>query len=125
MVPRNVNEGIIDFKVTNDIVENILEPNAILGKDFQARTIVTTDGLVVTGFILKETDSAIIMQTANATQIIARYDIEKIGISTSSFIHEDILKPLNDRERIELMKYLMSLKSAKSSIILDSQNLFR
>jgi len=97
-------------KGINYIVENILDPNAVVGKDFQARTIVTNDGLVITGVILKETDSALTVRTANETQTVAKADIEEMVVSPKSFMPEDILKPLNDRERIELLKYLMSLK---------------
>jgi putative membrane-bound dehydrogenase-like protein len=92
------------------IVENILDPNAVVGKDFQARTIVTKDGLVITGVILKETDSALTVRTANETETVAKSDIDEMVVSNKSFMPEDILKPLKDRERIELLKYLMSLK---------------
>ena len=36
-------------------------------------------------------------------------DIEAIKISESSFMPTGLLKDLNDRERIELFKYLMGL----------------
>jgi putative membrane-bound dehydrogenase-like protein len=91
------------------VVENIIDPNAVIGRDFQARLIVTTDGRVISGLIETETDSAITLRTANDRVTVPRSQIEEIGISENSFMPVELLKPLNDRERIELLKYLMSL----------------
>ena len=90
------------------IVENILDPNAVVGKDFQARQILTIDGLIVTGVIIQETESAVTIRTANATQTIARDDIEEIAISKNSFMPQGLLSTLNDQQQLELLKYLMS-----------------
>ncbi len=92
------------------IVENIIDPNAVIGKDFQARQVLTLDGLVVTGVVLKETDSAVTIRTATSTQTIAREDVDEIVVSDNSFMPEGLLVQLSDRERIELLMYLMSLK---------------
>ncbi len=90
------------------IVENILDPNAVIGKDFQARQILTVDGLVVTGVIIRETDSAVTVRTANSTQTIARDEIEELAVSKNSFMPQGLLDTLNEQQRIELLKYLMS-----------------
>ena len=82
----------------------------VIGEDFLARQILTVDGLVITGVVLKETDSALTVRTATATQTIAKDDVEKMVVSKNSFMPEGLLKPLTDRERIELLMYLMSLK---------------
>ncbi|MEM9588495.1 MAG: PVC-type heme-binding CxxCH protein, partial [Planctomycetota bacterium] len=91
------------------IVENILDPNAVIGKDFQARKVLTTDGLVITGVVLKENDSVLTVRTANSTLTIPQDDIEEVIVSSKSFMPEGLLDTLGDRERIELLKYLMSL----------------
>jgi putative membrane-bound dehydrogenase-like protein len=92
------------------IVENILDPNAVVGKDFQARNILTADGLVITGVIIDESDSAVTVRTATDTKVIANGDIDEIIVSSNSFMPEGLLKQLTERERIELLMYLMSLK---------------
>ena len=91
------------------IVENIMDPNAVVGKDFQARNVVTADGLVITGVVIKETRSAITVRTATTTKVIARDEIEEIVATTNSFMPEGLLQELSDRERIELLMYIMSL----------------
>jgi putative membrane-bound dehydrogenase-like protein len=91
------------------IVENVLDPNAVIGRDFQARIIVTQDGRAINGLVESETDSAITIRTATNSVTVARDDIDEIAISPNSFMPEGLLKTLNDREQIELFKYLMSL----------------
>jgi putative heme-binding domain-containing protein len=91
------------------IVENIIDPNAVIGEDFLARQILTVDGTVVTGVVLKESETALTVRTATSTQIIAKDDVDQIVISKNSFMPEGILKPLSDRERIELLMYVMSM----------------
>lgn len=92
------------------IVENIVDPNAVIGKDFQARSILTVDGLVVTGVILRESESAITIRTANSSETIAKDDIEQIIVSQNSFMPEGLLNSINERQKIELFLYLMSLR---------------
>lgn len=92
------------------IVENIIDPNAVIGKDFLAQQILTIDGLVITGVVMKETDSALTIRTATSTQTVAKEDIEEMVVSTNSFMPEGLLKQLSDRERIELLMYMMSLQ---------------
>ena len=92
------------------IVENVVDPNAVIGKDFLARNVLTSNGLTVTGVVTDESDTAITVRTATGKEVIARNDIEDINVSTSSFMPEGLLSQLNDREQVELLLYLMSLK---------------
>ncbi|MCC9603588.1 DUF1080 domain-containing protein [Stieleria sp. JC731] len=90
-------------------IENVIDPNAVIGNDFQARVILTTDGQVVTGLIQSETETAIVVKTATKTVTINQDDVEEIKISENSFMPSGLLNTLDDRERIELFKYILSL----------------
>jgi putative heme-binding domain-containing protein len=89
------------------LVENVLDPNAVIGRDYQARIIQTASGRVLTGLVEKETETSITIRTLNESVTIAKDDIEESRVSENSFMPEGLLKPLNDREKIELLKYLM------------------
>ncbi len=91
------------------LAENVLDPNAVIGRDFQARNVLTAPGLVITGLVENETDSAITIRTATNSVTIAKEEIEEIRVSENSFMPEGLLAPLNHREKLELLKYLMSL----------------
>jgi putative heme-binding domain-containing protein len=90
------------------IVENVVDPNAVIGRDYQARLVLTISGRVISGLVEKETESAITIRTATDSVVIAAAEIDEIQISKNSFMPEGLLKDLNDRQRIELLKYLMS-----------------
>lgn len=89
------------------LVENVLDPNAVIGRDYQARIIQTSSGRVLTGLVEKESESAVTIRTLNESVTIGKDEIEESRISENSFMPEGLLKPLNDREKIELLKYLM------------------
>lgn len=91
------------------IVENLLDPNAVIGQDFQARLLLTIEGRVISGLVVEESDSALTIRTATGSETIAKEDVEEIKISENSFMPEGLLKTLNEQQRIELLKYLMTL----------------
>ena len=106
LAPRLAGSG---SKGIEYIVENVLDPNAVIGRDFQARNVLTDEGRVVTGLVAQETESAVTIRTATNRVTIDRDEIEEIRISENSFMPEGLLVPLNDREKLELLKYLMTL----------------
>ncbi|MDP1564617.1 MAG: DUF1080 domain-containing protein [Pirellulaceae bacterium] len=89
------------------LVENIVDPNAVVGRDFQARLILTTEGRVVTGLVIEETPTGVTVRTATTTETIATDEIEQIRISDQSFMPGGLLENLPERQKIELLKYLM------------------
>ena len=89
------------------VVENVIDPNAVVGRDYQSRIIQTTGGRVISGLIEKESETSITIRTLNDSVTIAKSEIEETKISDNSFMPEGLLKTLNDREKIELLKYLM------------------
>jgi putative heme-binding domain-containing protein len=90
------------------IVENVVDPNAVIGRDYLARIILLFDGRLINGIVEKETESAITVRTATDSITIARDEIDEIKLSKNSFMPEGLLQTLNDRERIELFKYVIS-----------------
>jgi putative heme-binding domain-containing protein len=91
------------------LVENIVDPNAVVGRDFQATLVLTVQGRVVTGLVTEATEQALTVRTATGVETIARDDIEEIQVSEQSFMPEGLLQGLEEREAIELFKYLLTL----------------
>jgi putative membrane-bound dehydrogenase-like protein len=91
------------------LVENIVDPNAVVGRDFQARLILTVEGRVVTGLVTEETATAVTVRTATATETIPKAEIEEIRISEQSFMPGGLMDTLEERQKIELLIYLMGL----------------
>lgn len=90
-------------------IENIIDPNAVIGKDYQARVIRTKDGQVITGLVQAESDSSVSIRTATETIQVDKADVEELRVSENSFMPVGLLDTLDERQRIELLKYLLSL----------------
>ncbi len=87
-------------------LENVIDPNAVIGADFQLTTVETKKGDTVSGLILSETASALTLRTTAEQVMVAKADIAKRETSDRSLMPEGLLESLKDRERIELLKFL-------------------
>jgi putative membrane-bound dehydrogenase-like protein len=89
-------------------LENVLDPNAVIGTDFQLTTVETKSGDVVSGLVIQETGSALTLRTATEQRVIARNEVTRRDQSDRSLMPEGLLESLAPREQIELLKYLTS-----------------
>ncbi len=87
-------------------LENVLDPNAVIGSDFQLTTVETKSGDLISGIIVSETPSAVNLRTTADTVVVAKADIQKRETTEKSLMPEGLLESLNEREQIELLKFL-------------------
>ncbi len=104
--PKIVGSG---SKGARYIVENIVDPNAVVGEDFQTWLILTVDGRVISGLVEQSTDTAVTIQAPTEKIVVPRDKIDSMKKTDQSLMPEEILKTLNDRQTIELLKYLSSI----------------
>jgi putative membrane-bound dehydrogenase-like protein len=97
------NRGSIDY-----LLENILAPNAIVGKDYQAVAVLTLDGRVITGLLREQSDAAIVLHDAEKLITIPRSTIDTISETVRSVMPEGILNPMSNEEIGDLLAYLQS-----------------
>jgi putative membrane-bound dehydrogenase-like protein len=90
------------------LLENILAPNAIVGKDYQAVSVLTLDGRVITGLVKEQSDAAIVLHDAEKLVTIPRSEIEEITDTVRSVMPEGILKPFSGDQVADLIAYLQS-----------------
>jgi putative heme-binding domain-containing protein len=90
-------------------LENIIDPNAVVGTDYRLTVISTRAGEVISGLVIQETATALTLRTLTAEVVVARTDILRQETTESSLMPEGLLGTLNDREQIELLKFLASL----------------
>jgi putative heme-binding domain-containing protein len=88
------------------VLENLLDPNAIIGRDFQMTIIQTDNGRVVTGIVKQETDKTVTIQTTNERIVIPKSEIEERQRSPLSMMPEGILAKLTPEQIRNLMAYL-------------------
>jgi putative membrane-bound dehydrogenase-like protein len=87
-------------------VENIVDPNAVVGESFRTTVIVTQSGTVVTGMLDSETDSAVVLRTAEERIVVPKDEIDDRRLESQSIMPTAILDTLTEVERIELLKFL-------------------
>jgi putative membrane-bound dehydrogenase-like protein len=90
------------------VLENVIDPSAVLGKDYRMTVIETDDGRLVQGLIKRETDSGLTLQTLNDVVVINKAEIIDRELSELSMMPEGLLDPLSEQDILDLVKYLGS-----------------
>ena len=95
-----------------DILESILDPSKQISDQYQAVTVVTLEGKVVTGRIVNLAGDSIRINTnmldPNAQEGIDRKLIDEIVPSKVSMMPKGMLNTLNEDEVLDLMAFLLS-----------------
>ena len=87
-------------------LENIIDPDAVIGADFQMTTVETKSGDVQSGLVVNESASALTLRTISAELVIAKDDVAKRETSAKSLMPEGLLESMSQREQLELLKFL-------------------
>ncbi len=90
------------------ILENLVAPNAVVGRDYQMNVFLLEDGRVVSGLITRETESALTIKTINDSVVIAKNEIEEQRLSELSLMPSGLIDPLSNDELRDLVGYLAS-----------------
>ena len=89
------------------LLENVLDPNAVIGRDYRMSVIALDSGRIITGIIKEESAKTLTVQSANERILIAKSDIELRKRSNVSLMPEGQLEKLTFREVRDLFGYLM------------------
>jgi putative membrane-bound dehydrogenase-like protein len=87
-------------------LENIIDPDAVIGTDFQATTVETKDGESITGLLANETPAAVTLRTTTGESVVPKSTIKAKTTGAKSLMPEALLDSLSEREQIELLKFL-------------------
>ena len=90
------------------VLSNVLDPSALIGRDYLAHTIATEDGRVLTGIIRGEDKDTITLVTANETIVLPKTEVAERRQSEQSMMPEDLWTPLSEHEVRSLVRYLAS-----------------
>jgi putative heme-binding domain-containing protein len=90
------------------LLENILDPSAVIPKEYAVTLIELNNGRVVTGIVREQTPAAVTVLTANETLTVPRGDIQSMQPTTQSMMPDDQLKAFAVDEVRALVAYLRS-----------------
>ncbi len=90
------------------LLSNIIDPSAVMAKEYIPSVIFTKAGRTVTGIVKEQTGNALTIVTATETVVIPRDEVESNTPGDKSMMPDDLLKPLKDDEVRALVAYLGS-----------------
>jgi putative heme-binding domain-containing protein len=88
------------------LLSNIVDPSAVISKDYQQTVVLTVDGLVVSGLLKSEDDKSVTLQTTTELVVIPKDEIDDRQRSDASMMPDDQLKQFTPQEVVSLLAYL-------------------
>jgi len=93
------------------LLSNVFDPSLVIGKDYQAVTLLTVDGRVLSGLLVEDSPTRVVLKMQGAKlETIARDDVDAMKRSDTSLMPEGIEKQLKPQEIADLFAYLTLTK---------------
>ena len=102
------------------LLSNMLDPSAVMAKEYQPSVIATSDGRVLTGIVKSQDDDALHVQTANELIVLPRGEVERMKQSQQSMMPDDLLKQHSPAEVRSLVAYLASSGQVPTAATADN-----
>lgn len=90
------------------LLENIVDPSAVVTADFRLTTLTLKDGRTLSGMVAARTGRTLTLQTAADAQTVERAEVAQEEQSAQSLMPEGLLAVLTTKQRRDLFAYLMN-----------------
>jgi putative heme-binding domain-containing protein len=91
------------------LVQNIVDPSAVVRPEFMTHVAVTKDGQILTGLLAESTPEKItLIDAKNQRTVLKRGDLEELKESAISLMPEKLLDDLSDQQIRDLVAYVQS-----------------
>jgi putative membrane-bound dehydrogenase-like protein len=90
------------------ILQNVVDPSAVVNKDFLMTTFNLADGRVVNGIVTSENEETLVVQSAQQKMTLLKSDVEAREPSKLSLMPDGVLQTLQPEQIRNLVAYLMS-----------------
>ena len=91
------------------LLDNIVEPSAVVSPDFRLTNLQMKDGRVLSGLVRPRDKQSLTLITTNQTVILLKNEIEDQKATEQSIMPEGQLEAMNPKDRQELLRYLMTI----------------
>jgi putative membrane-bound dehydrogenase-like protein len=88
------------------ILSKLLDPSAVVARDFQLTSIITKDGRSLSGIVKEESEKIVALQTQNELIRVPKAEIEARERSEQSMMPEGLLDKLKDADLRDLIAYV-------------------
>jgi putative heme-binding domain-containing protein len=91
----------------DQLLSNVLDPSLVIGEAYQATSVATADGRVLTGLQVENTPQRVVLKLQGGkVETIPRGEVEEMKVSPLSLMPEDLEKQLKPQEIIDLFAFL-------------------
>jgi putative membrane-bound dehydrogenase-like protein len=90
------------------VLSNVLDPSAVVAKDFQLTVFQTADGRVLSGIVARRDEQSVSIQTATELVTLPQNEIEASESSEFSMMPDQLLEAFSDDDVRDLVAYLAS-----------------
>jgi len=89
------------------LLSNVFDPSLVIGAAYQARTVITDDGRVLTGLLAEDSPQRVVLKIQGGKlETIARDNIAESKLSPLSLMPEELEKQLKPQELADLFAFL-------------------
>jgi putative membrane-bound dehydrogenase-like protein len=88
------------------LLENIVDPSAVVSREYRQTLITTVDGRVLSGLVLSRNEKSITLQTPTEQLQVRLEDIESEQLTSQSSMPEGLLNQLSMPELLNLFAHL-------------------
>jgi putative heme-binding domain-containing protein len=89
------------------LLSNVFDPSLVIGASYQARTVRTIDGRVVTGLLVEDSDQRVTLKLQGGKlETIAKDDVDAMKVSELSLMPEGLEKQLQPQEIADLFAFI-------------------
>lgn len=92
------------------LIESIIDPNAEIDPKYQATSVLTSSGQLISGLLISQDDEAIVIFDGTEQRRIADDQIEQVQTLNQSSMPEGLASTISPSEFLDLIEYLHSLK---------------
>jgi putative heme-binding domain-containing protein len=89
------------------LLENIVDPSALVPADYKLSVLTMKDGRALSGFISTQNDQTLTLRTMTSTETLPRAEVTKTETSAQSLMPEGLLDTLTPQQRRDLFGFLM------------------
>jgi len=93
-------------KKADYVLSNLIDPSAQIDPAYRLTILVTEDGRLLSGFVVRQTDSDVVFRTQDARIRLSMKDVETIRTSNNSMMPEGMLRTFTDKQVRDLLVYL-------------------
>ena len=99
----------VQGRTTADFLMDILDPNARVQSNYVNYRLDTTDGIILTGIIVRETANSVTLRRAEAVEdVVPRSSIEELTSMGLSIMRDEFEKRLDLQQMADLIRFIQS-----------------